>query len=176
MGLQITGSFIDGFENEHSDFYARINHYSIDKHLGNLNITIGHFTNKEEAEDFSPTYQEDWASSDNTSMYGWPYSVGGAGVEIPKPFPLTEPETISIIQSSASYEDQLIDFIDFDDDGVEIISQRTESIELITSSSVDVVKSKINLDLITGSVYEYAYLKLKEFYVDTYGVNNVNDN
>ena len=176
MGLQITGSFIDGFENEQSNFYVRISNYKIDKHSGTVNATIGHFTSKEEAEDFSPTYQEDHALIDNSSMYGWPYYIGEEQVPIPLSFPLTQSETVNILQYSSSYEDRLIDFIDFDEDGNEIIVKRTQPIEIITSASVDVEKSRINLDLITGSVYEYVYHQVKEYYISKYGISNVNNN
>jgi hypothetical protein len=178
MGLQITGSFIDGFENTQSDYYARIHFYSVDKHFGILNCTMAHFTNKEDAEDFSPTYQEDHNSVDNTGMYGWPYYLPSQSDALPIPlnFNLTEDETVSEIQYSSSYQDEVVEYIDFDDDGNEIVSERIEPVEVVTSASVDVIKSKINLDLITGSVYEYAYQKVKEYYTGIYGVNNVNDN
>ena len=178
MGLQITGSFIDGFENTQSNFYVRIHHYGVDKHMGVLNCTMAHFTNKEDAEDFSPTYQEDYASVDNTGMYGWPYYLPSQSdaLSIPLKFNLTESESVSVIQYSSSYQDEVVEYIDFNDDGNEIISERTEPVEVVTSASVDVIKSKINLDLITGSVYEHAYSKVKEYYIGIYGVNNVNDN
>jgi len=49
MGLQITGSFIDGFENNKSNFYVRIQHYGVDKNMGVVNCTMGHFISKEDA-------------------------------------------------------------------------------------------------------------------------------
>jgi len=111
-------------------------------------------------------------------MYGWPYYLPSQSdaLSIPIKFNLTESESVSVIQYSSSYQDEVVEYIDFDDDGNEVVSERTEPVEVVTSASVDVIKSKINLDLITGSVYEYAYSKVKEYYTGIYGVNNVNDN
>jgi hypothetical protein len=42
---------------------------------------------------------------------------------------------------SSSFYYETVDYIDFDNDGNEIISQREEKIEVVTSESIDVLKS-----------------------------------
>jgi len=57
----------------------------------------------------------------------------------------------------------------------EITVQRTESLEVLHSSSQDVSKSRIDLDQITGSIYEYAYNEVKNYYINIFGAANVQD-
>ena len=64
---------------------------------------------------------------------------------------------------------------DFDDDGNEITATRIEAIETIHTSSEEVTKSRIDINVITGSAYQYAYKVVKDKYKDIFGASNIND-
>jgi|MDTC01.3.fsa_nt_gb uncharacterized protein YjbJ (UPF0337 family) len=177
MGLYITGSLTDAFGEVYSNYYTRIDGYFIDKALGNLQIRVGNYIDKIAAAKSFPIYQEDYADSDaygyiaapvNTGSYSW-----GQGPDLV--YPLTQSETLTVTTYSQSWQDQLVDYIDYDDDGNEITVQRTESIEVITTGSEQQIKSRITLGNITGSLYDYSYEKVKDFFVEIYGINNVQD-
>ena len=70
---------------------------------------------------------------------------------------------------------QLSPYIDYDDDGNEVTRQRNQRIEVITTGSEEVTKGRINLDIITGSDYVYAYEELKLHLIGVHGSNNIND-
>ncbi len=177
MGLYITGSVTDGQGELHNNYYTRIDYYFIDKTIGHLRCNVGSYLDKEAANKAFPVYQEDYASSDAYGYFPTPISTGsyswGAGPDIH--FPLTQSETVNITTYSQSWEDQIVDYIDYDDDGNEITVQRTESIEIITTGSEEQIKSRITISNITGSLYDYAYERVKEYFTEIYGVNNIQD-
>lgn len=176
MGLYITGSLTDGGGDSHSNFYTNIIHYFVDKGQGTLNIRIGTYTDKSASIDASPIYLEDWDKNDATGYFPVPVSTGsyewGGEYNI---WYLTQSVVVTETTYSSSWQDQLVDYIDFDGDGNEITLQRSESIEVVTSASSDVSKSRVDLDQITGSVYTYAYDKVRGYFEDIYGANNVQD-
>ena len=176
MGLLITGSFKDMNEATYDSLYCRIDHYQLIKSLGYVATTIGHYVSKEASEPMFPTYQEDYHDSDASG-----FVPGAINISTDNPvdnyieFPLTQSEQVVVTTYSSSFEDRLVDYIDYDDDGNEVTRQRNQKIEIITTGSEEVTKSRINMDLITGSAYEYAYSRLKNHLKEVYGDNNVND-
>lgn len=176
MGLYITGSLTDGGGDSHSNFYNNIIHYFIDKGQGTLNVRIGSYTNKSASIAASPIYTEDFANNDASGYFPTPVSTGsyewGANYTI---FHLTQSVVVTETTYSSSWQDELVDYIDFDEDGNEITLQRNESIEVVTSASSEVSKSRIDLDQITGSVYTYAYDRVRGYFENIYGINNVQD-
>lgn len=176
MGLYITGSLTDGIGGVHNNFYVNIINYFIDKPQGTLNIRIGSFTDKDAASNSFPNYIEDWYTNNAEGYFPTPVSTGsyewGSSFNV---WHLTQSEVVNETTYSSSWQDHLVDYIDFDEDGNEIILQRSESIEVVTSSSSDVAKSKIDLGQLTGSIYSYAYDKVRNYFEEIYGVNNVQD-
>jgi len=176
MGFIVTGSITDGANNSHDSYYVRIDHYQIEKSLGHVKTTMGHYTSKEAASTAFPTYQEDYLQSDASGLIPGLWSTGShEWGGWPLEFPLTQSEVVTETVYSSSFEDQLVDYIDYDDDGNEITAQRTESIEVVHTSSQEVTKSRIDLDQITGSVYDYAYARVKDYYINIYGNSNIQD-
>ena len=62
-----------------------------------------------------------------------------------------------------------------DDDGNEIISTRTESIESVTTGSEIVTKTVFHPNSITGSVFEYAYSRVKDQFAGIFGSESITD-
>ena len=125
MGLQITGSFRDINNATYDNLYCRIDHYQLIKSLGFVATTIGYYISKEAAEPAFPTYQEDYAESDNSGYVDGLVNVVDE-VELDKyiEFALTQSEQVTVTTYSSSFEDRLVDYIDYDDDGIEVTRQR----------------------------------------------------
>ena len=84
-------------------------------------------------------------------------------------------EQVTVTTYSSSFSTQDIEYTDFDDDGNEVIKTRQQSIETIHTGSTDVVKNRVNLDLMTGSIYTYAYEKIIDEYAKVYGSENISN-
>tara|TARA_Y100001972_G_C7628641_1_gene315476 strand:+ start:231 stop:773 length:543 start_codon:yes stop_codon:yes gene_type:complete len=179
MGLDISGSLTSKHGDTLEGCYARIDHYGLAKSNGYVTTTVGFYKSKEEAEPHFPIYQEDYAQSDASGLIFGGLKIGPGDEEIfptYMEFPLTQSEQVVVTTYSASFEDKLVDYIDYDEDGNEVTKQRTQRVAMMHTGSEEVTKSRINMNLITGSVYEYAYHRVKEALVAQFGASNVNDN
>ena len=178
MGLTITGSLTGRNGEFYDGRYARIDHYGLIKSLGYVTTTIGFYKSKEEAEPAFPTYQEDYADSDASGTIFGGLKIG-PGEEDVFPlymeFPLTHSEQVTVTTYSSSFEDKIVDYIDYDEDGNEVTKQRAQRIAVLHTASSEVTKSKIDMDIITGSAYVYAYERVKQALQDQFGASNVND-
>jgi hypothetical protein len=175
MGFIVSQS-IETFLGETLDsFYVRIENYQLDKLRGFLNTTVAFYETSEAAATNFSKYLEDTPSPQGrvpTSM-----SYNGEWMELPTfcSFHITESVIVPTIQYSSSFYTEMVDFIDFDDNGNEITSQREEQIEVVTSESVDLSKTLITIDSITGSIYDTCYTKVKEYYTTIFGSENIID-
>ncbi len=174
MGLLITGSVTNFKDDAYDHFYVRIDHYQLQKSLGHVCTTLGYYESKEGASTAFPIYQEDYLQSDNSSIVD-SIKKDGSFLEGFLEFPLTSSEQVTVTTFSSSFEDRLVDYIDYDDDGNEVTKQRTQAIEVISTGSEEVTKSRIRMDLITGSLGEYAYGRVKNHFIEIFGSANVND-
>ena len=174
MGLLITGSVTNHSGEQFDHFYARIDHYQLQKSLGHICTTLGFYESKEKAESMFPKYQEDYLGNDASGNLG-ETSKDGEFLLSYIEFPLTSSEQVTVTSYSSSLEDRMVDYIDYDDDGNEVTKQRSQAIEVITTGSEEVTKSRIRMDLITGSIGEYAYDRLKIHLGEIFGSSNIKD-
>ena len=156
-------------------FYVRIENYQLNKLGGHLLMSVAFYETPEAATANFPKYVEDVPTPYGRVPISMSYN--GDAFELPTyySFHMTESVVIPTIQYSSSFYTELIDFIDFDDNGDEIISQREEQIEVVHSESIDVTKSFINIGSITGSIYDFCYHKVKEEYKNIFGSENIID-
>jgi hypothetical protein len=175
MGFIVSQS-VETFLGETLDsFYVRIEGYQLDKLRGFIGTSVAHYTTPEAAVANFPKHIEDIPSPYGrvpTSM-----SYNGEWKEYPMwyQFHVTESVIVPTMVYSSSFYYETVDYIDFDNDGNEIISQREEKIEVVTSESVDVSKSLITIGSITGSIYDFCYNKVKEQYSSVFGSENIID-
>ena len=159
MGFIVTGSIRENgnLNREVDNFYVRIENYVIHKTTGDLLVNTAHYISKASSS-AHPIYKEDYTGIDASGhlINQFNYNSSDYNFAAPFEFSLTTDEQVQQTTYSSSFSDQVIEYIDFDDDGNEITAYRTESIETITTGSETVTKSKININLITGSLYEYA--------------------
>ena len=174
MGLLITGSITDYQDDVYNHFYVRIDHYQLQKSLGHVCTTLGYYRSKDSAVGMFPIYQEDYIGGDASGHLNY-IKKDNEIVESYIEFPLTSSEQVTVTTYSSSFEDRLVDYIDYDEDGNEVTKQRNQRIEVITTGSEEVTKGRINLDIITGSAYVYAYEELKSHLIGVHGSNNIND-
>jgi hypothetical protein len=156
-------------------FYVRIEVYGLNKKRGILNATANFYETQEAAASNSPLYLEDTSTPYGrvpTSM-----SYNGEWFDLPTlcSFHITESAIVPTTVYSSSFYYETVDYVDFDNDGNEIISQREEKIEVVTSESIDVLKSFITIASLTGSIYDTCYTKVKEVYSGIFGSENIID-
>ena len=175
MGLLITGSVTSFMSSSYDSFYARIDHYQLQKSLGHVCATLGFYESKDSAENMFPIYQEDYSmGTDEAGHLGY-IEKDGEGIEGYLEFPLTSSEQVVVTTFSSSFEERTVNYIDYDDDGNEVTRQRSQNIEVISTGSEEVTKSRIRMDLITGSLGEYAYGRVKTHFKEMFGSDNVKD-
>lgn len=154
-----------------SSFYVRINNYVINKLSGNLTVGVGHYTDKESA---SQLYVEDGMNF--SGNIGFNMSYGDvSNFEFPsvRRYQLTETVTAPIQVRKSDWSHELIEYIDFDENGNEVVKERREWTETVTYETENQPRTKINIDLVNDNVYKYAYDRLIEEYGDIFGSTNI---
>lgn len=154
-----------------SSFYVRIDNYVISKFNGTLSVSVGHYTDKESA---SKLYIEEGAKS-----------MGKIGIKISyddvvdfqfplfRTYNLTESVTVPVQVRKSDWSHELIEYVDFDENGNEVIRERREWTEVVTYVTENQSRTRINLDLVNGDAYAYAYNKLIEDYEAIFGSSNI---
>tara|TARA_B100000768_G_scaffold145818_1_gene138773 strand:- start:2740 stop:3273 length:534 start_codon:yes stop_codon:yes gene_type:complete len=176
MGFYVTAS-IEHDGNSYDNFYVRIENYNLQKPLGSVKAVINHYKDKAGALKAIPEYIEDIHVNNGEDMFRMVHKIDGVEKthEYMHDFPITEEETVTVTTYSSSISTQEIEFTDFDDDGNEVTKTRTQEIETIHTGSANVVKNKVNLNLITGSIYPWVYERVINEYAKIYGSENINN-
>lgn len=175
MGFIVSQSIETFFGDQLDSFYVRIENYQLDKLRGTIGTTVAHYETPEAATATFPKYLED-----EPAPYGRvtpSMSFDGEWKEYPMwyNYHVTSSVTINEPFVSSSFHTELVDYIDFDENGDEVVLQREETYETITTGSRDVQKTLLDLGSITGSIYDYAYSKVKQTYSDLFGSENIID-
>ena len=177
MGFKVTKDV--EFHNGASvdEFYVRIEDYKLEKHSGMIRTFHNMFTSRDGAQKAIPEFIEDLNTNDASATLPPSMSYDGQQywIEPSQYFPVTESVDVEVTTYSSSFEDREVEYVDFDADGNEIISTRTESIETVTTGSDTVQKSRFKPDLITGSIFEHAYSRLKDHYAGIFGSDSITD-
>lgn len=160
----------------YSEFYVRIEGYQVFKPLGELGVTIAHYESDQAAKDSIPDYLEDQPTGLSGPLPVI-FTYSGETKEWPMwyNFSLTEKVTFTDTIKKSSRNPENIEYVDFDEFGNEVIKTREEWIETITYETFQVEKTLKNINLINGSLYEYAYNLIKEIYGNIFGSDNIID-
>ena len=175
MGFIVSQS-IEALGGDHLDsFYVRVEHYQLNKLRGVIGTSVAHYETSQAAASNFPKYLED-----TPEPYGRvPVSMSYNGEWREYPMWYEFPVTASVLATeqfvSSSFHTELVDYIDFDENGNEVILQREEQVETITTGSIEVQKTLLDLGSITGNIYEYSYNKVKEVYSELFGSENIID-
>jgi len=162
-------------------FYARIESYQLHKSVGQLDLIVGHYVDKEGADKALPPYWEDVAENDASATLPYELTVEGEGI-------VSVPRIISLsLTASSAQPVEVWDYehdwkvveeevIDYDDDGNEIKTFSTKKIRVPVSSSKTVEKTKtFDHDFKKDNLIDFAYSKVKNIYNKEFGSENVKD-
>lgn len=175
MGFIVSQS-IEALGGDNLDsFYVRVEHYQLNKLRGVIGTSVAHYETSQAAASNFPKYLED--SPEPYGRVPVSMSYNGEWREYPMwyEFPVTASVTVNEPFVSSSFHTELVDYIDFDENGDEVVLQREEEFETITSGSREVQKTLLDLGLVTGSIYEYSYARVKEVYSEMFGSENIID-
>lgn len=162
--------------NQYDEFYVRIEAYQIIKIFGELGVTVAHYDSPESAKLAMPDYLED-SPTGNFTQINVMMAYKGEMKEWPMwyRFPLTEKVMVTETKNTSTWHPETVEYIDFDENGNEVVKTKEEWFETVSSETVTSEKTKKNLDLIGENVYEYAYTRLREVYSEIFGSENIID-
>lgn len=167
---------IDTFDGNHlEEFYVRIEHYQLDKLKGTIGVSFAHYESTDAANANFPKYLEDTPSPYGRVATTMTYN--GETKEYPMwyPFNIHTPQVITESYPVSTWHTETVNYVDFDENGDEIIKQREESFETITTETREITKTLLDIGSITGSIYDYCYGRLKEIYGEMFGSENIID-
>lgn len=180
MGLIINKKFNFPGGLEIDSFYARIETYNLNKNVGQLDLIMGHYLNKEGADKALPPYYEDISSNNGSALLPFEFESEGKTLAIPRIISvvLTSSSTIPVEEWEYQDEWKVVEeeVIDYDDDGNELNSFDTKKIKVQVSSSKTVEKTKVyDKDFKKENLIEFAYSKVRDIYNKEFGSDNIKD-
>jgi hypothetical protein len=154
-----------------SSFYVRIDNYIVSKINGLLMVSVGHYSDEESA---SQGYVEDGINSSGKIGLRMSYD-DFVNIQFPnvRRYSLTEEVTVPVQVRKSDWSHELIEYVDFDESGNEVIRERREWTEIVTYETENQTRTQINIDLVNGDLYQYAYTKLIAEYSDIFGSSNI---
>jgi len=171
---------------EHDEFYVRIENYQLNKVQGYIGVSVAHYETAESAKLAIPDILEDEGDGSGRIPAGMIY--GDVGFVVDEDgnekypdfqfwytFDLFETVVVQEEVKTSDWSPKTVEYIDFDEDGNEVIKTKEEWIETVAVTTVDVEKTKKNINLINGDPYGYAYSKLKSVYAEIFGKDNIVD-
>jgi hypothetical protein len=171
MGFVVNKEITTDNGRSFSSFYVRIDSYIINKTNGFLAVSAGHYSDKEAA---AQSYVEDGINSSGRISYSISYDdIVNSQFPHVRRYPLTETVTVPIQVRKSDWSHELIEYIDFDEDGNEVVKERREWTEIVTYETENQTRTRINIDLVNDNVYQYAYNRLIEEYSDIFGSANI---
>ena len=177
MGLVITGSIETRTGGVYDSMYVRIENYIVHKYYGILKCGIRYYENKEAAEKAFPKYLND-KDIDPSGLLNVSMSFNGGPWEEKSVLfqtPLTREEFVTETTISSSFHMEDVQYIDFDEEGNEVVFTQPEMVEKKTELENGFTRDVYDLAVIgSGSIFDYAYPKLKEHFEQVFGEGNVN--
>lgn len=197
MGFIVTKPIETKSGQIHDEFYVRIENAILNKYDSVLSLVIGHYDSVESAKNYLGEYLEDdthphgqlnvsmsiheeietWVELDGESGSYQMISTAVDWKEYPMyySYPIVETVLVPTEVFTTTQHSESVEYIDFDENGNEITNTRLEYYDVVTSEIVDVPKRKRNFEIITGSLYEFGYTKIKETYGELFGSENIVD-
>jgi len=161
------------------EFYVRIENGILNKEASTILIVLSHYDTAENASRYISTYIEDDATANPIGVLPVSMSIQGTDEWNTYPMHYEFNITSSELVTEATYTELIttesVEYIDFDEYGTEFIATRDEYYSTMITGSREVIKSKRTINLMTGSLYEYGYEKLKSVYGELFGSENIID-
>jgi hypothetical protein len=179
MAIKINKTFNSAAAGELTEAVVRIENYRIEKLTGIFHVTLAMFKNETDASDFKFTYIEEFLEPHLRTKQP-PMVVPSAividGVDKFYPtyiqIPFTTPEEVE----EDVYEDMKTteSYSDFDSDGNVVQKTREVTVSQKTGT-IMVTKNRIDMSVIGSDPYGWAYSKIKPYFADLFGAENLTD-
>ena len=161
-------------------FYVRIESYHLHKNVGQLDLIIGHYANKEGADIALPPYVEDIPLNNASATLPYEFRIDEKDITTDKIV------SVSLSGSQAETVEEVINYekthmvdqeiTDYDDDGNEIIGTSKVMVKEPAQKINRVLKTKVyDKDFDKENLIEFAYSKVKNIYKEKFGSENIKD-
>jgi hypothetical protein len=179
MAIKITKAFVSPVIGDVTEAVVRIENYRIEKLTGLFHVTVAMFKNEADAEDFKFTYVEDFLEPHLLKKQPpmvVPVAIVVDDVEKTYPTYLQIPFTTPVEVEEDVYENMVTTevYSDFDDDGNVVQKTRNITVNQKTGT-ITVTKNKIDMSVIGSDPYTWAYNKIKPYFEDLFGAENLTD-
>jgi hypothetical protein len=179
MAIKITKSFVSPMLGDLTEAVVRIENYRIEKLTGLFHVTLAMFKDSADAEDFKFTYLEDFLEPHLRTTQPpmvVPVAIVIDGVEKTYPTYLQIPFTTQVEVEEDVYEDMVTTevYSDFDDDGNVVQKTRNVTVNQKTGT-IMVTKNRIDMSVIGSDPYTWAYDKIKPYFEELFGAENLTD-
>lgn len=147
---------------ELTEFYVRVDKYTVYRNRSCIDLFTGHFISPDAAISASGIYLSD-DFNDYSGQLSLSMSFDDSQIRYDNnlSIELLTTEEGHEPYMSASFQEEMVDIVDYDDDGNEIITQELGTTIVKTESTT---KHRKNISIISSNIYEFAYEKLKEKY------------
>jgi hypothetical protein len=178
MAIQINASLTSRNKGELTAAVVKIESYRINKFAGLYECTIAMFKDLEDAANSKPLYKEDiFCDMSQRRVMPNPVSpqliYNGEEVEYPTYITFEMYTPVEIVEEYVEDEVQTETYNTFDEEGN--VVQSTREITVPVTKTRTVTKNKIDIELIDGDPYGWAYNKLKEALGEIFGAENLTD-
>lgn len=165
------------FDNKNYDsFYVRIENYGVNKFSGCIFISLSHYIDKNAAKIAFGEYMD--TEGDPSGMIPVSFSHDDTP-PTDKPtfytFNIGEEVIVPTLVNTIIYTPRSIDYIDFDENGNEVVLTKIEQVETIEANIVDITKRLRTISVTDNDIYAFGYNKLKEIYINIYGSDKIID-
>jgi hypothetical protein len=178
MAIQINAPISSPLRGELTAAVVKIESYRINKFAGLFECTVAMFEDLEDAAKSKPLYREEiFCDIMDRKIHPNPVPpnliFNGEEVEYPTYiiFEMYTPVTVS--EEVETQEVRTETYSDFDSEGN--VVEKTREVTVKAVNTVEVQKNKIDINLIDGDPYGWAYNKLKEALGEIFGAENLTD-
>jgi hypothetical protein len=178
MAIQINAPITSRNKGELTAAVVRIESYRINKYAGLFECTVTMFKDLEDAAHSKPLYKEDiFCDISVRKIYANPVSpeliYNGENVEYPTYITFEMYTPVEVEEEYTENETQTETYNTFDEEGNVVQSIREITVPVTKTRTV--TKNMINIELIDGDPYGWAYKKLKEALGEIFGAENLTD-
>ena len=178
MAIQINAPITSVNKGELTAAVVKIESYRINKFAGLYECTVAMFKDLEDAANSKPLYKEDiFCDISVRKIHPNPVSpdliYNGNEVTYPTYITFEMYTPVEVEEEYVENEDHEETYNGFDDDGN--VVERTRTVSVPVTKTRTVTKNAIDINLIAGDPYGWAYNKLKEALGEIFGAENLTD-
>lgn len=155
-----------------SEFYVNIDKYTVYRNRSCLDILAGHFYSPEAAKSSSGEYFGDIPDYDGYIPTSMSFDNRQVNYNPRLSVSLFIEESGHEPYLSSSIKKITNEYIDFNDDGEEVVK---EEVKYVVEETTSTTRLKKQINIIEGNIYQFAYQKLKEKYKKDFAPCTIED-